>query len=94
MAERDTFVEVRKVIGRNPGKTPIFGMPSTFDSLLEAGPSQQYGALQHFFKICLSREKDPNVLVEIEKLLHRPDRELQDSAVNSLQNKIWVKKCR
>ena len=37
--KRDTFFEAHEVIGRNPGKTPIFGMPSTFDSLLEAGPS-------------------------------------------------------
>ena len=30
-------------------------------------------------------EKNLDALVEIEKLLHRPDRELQDSTVNSLQ---------
>ena len=37
--ERDTFLEAREVLGRNPGKTPIFCMPSAFDSSLEYGPS-------------------------------------------------------
>ena len=36
--KRDTFFEARKVLGRNHGKTPIFGMPPAFDSPLEAGP--------------------------------------------------------
>ena len=35
--ERDTFFEAHKALERNPGKTPIFGMPSAFDSSLEAG---------------------------------------------------------
>ena len=84
MTKRDTFFEAREALGRNPGKTPIFGMPSTFDSSLEVGTSQRYGTLQWFLEIFLSLEKDPNALVEIEKFLHRPYRELQDSAVNSL----------
>ena len=36
--ERDTFFKTREVLGINPGKTPIFGMPSAFYSSLEAGP--------------------------------------------------------
>ena len=38
--EKDTFFEAKDAIGRNPGKSPIYEMPSAFDSLLEAGPSQ------------------------------------------------------
>ena len=34
-----TFFEACETLGRNPGKTPIFGMPFDFDSSLEAGPS-------------------------------------------------------
>ena len=44
--KRETFFEAREALGRNPGKTPIFGMPSAFDSSLEAGPSWKYGTLQ------------------------------------------------
>ena len=29
-----------EALGRNPGKTPIFGMPSDFYSSLEDGPSR------------------------------------------------------
>ena len=87
MTGRDTFFEAREVLGRNPGKTPIFGMPSAFDSSLKAGTLLQYGTLQKLFEICLSLEIDPDSLVEIEKLLHHQDRELQDSAVNYLQKK-------
>ena len=82
------------MLGINPGKTPIFGMPFAFDSSLEVGPSRQYGTLQKFFKSCLSLERDPDSLVEIEKLLHHQDRELQDSAVNYLDKKKMGKEMR
>ena len=85
--ERETFFEAHEVLGRNPGKTPIFGMPYAFDSLLDVGPSRKYGTLQKFFENFLSLEKYPDALVEIKKLLHYLDSELQDSAVNSLQKK-------
>ena len=87
VTERDTYFEAREAIGRNPGKTPIFGMPSTFDSSLEAGPSQQYGTLKQLFESCLSLEKYLDALVEIKKLMRRTDIELQDSTMNSLQKK-------
>ena len=45
MTKRDTFFEARQALGRNLGKTPIFGMPSAFDSSLEVGPSQ-HGTLK------------------------------------------------
>ena len=45
MTKRDTFFEARDAIGRNPGKTPIFGMPSTFDYSLKVGPSWKHGDL-------------------------------------------------
>ena len=37
--EKETFFEAHEALGRNPGKTPIFGMPYAFDSSLEAGLS-------------------------------------------------------
>ena len=46
VTERDTFFEAYEALGRNPGKTPIFGMPSDFDSSLEVGASRNYGTLQ------------------------------------------------
>ena len=58
------------MLGRNLGKTLIFGMPYPFDSSLEAGPSWPYGTLQQFFESCLSLARDLDALVEIEKLLH------------------------
>ena len=85
--ERDAFFEAREVLGRNIGKTPVLGMPSAFDSSLEAGPLRQYVTLQQFFESCLSLEKYPDALVEIEKLLHHLDRELQESPVNYLHKK-------
>ena len=62
-------------------------MPSAFEYSLEDGPSWKYGTLKYLFESFLSLEKYLNALVEIEMLLHRPVRELQDSAVNSLQKK-------
>ena len=59
-------------------------MPSAFDSSLEAGPSWQYGTLQNLFESFLSMKRDPDALVEVDKLLHHPDRKLQDFAMNSL----------
>ena len=94
VTEKDTFFEPREALGINPSKTPIFGMPSAFDSSLEVGPSWQYGTLQQFFESCLSLARDLDALVEIKKLLHRPDRELQDFAVNSLQKKKTGKEMR
>ena len=47
--KRDTSFEVHEALGRNPSKTPIFVMPSAFDSSLEAGPSWNHGTLQQFF---------------------------------------------
>ena len=32
MTKRDTFFEACEVLARNPGKTPIFGIPFAFDS--------------------------------------------------------------
>ena len=74
--ERDTFSEAHEVLRRNPGKTPIFGMPSSFESSLEVGPLQQYGTVQHFFEICLSLPRDPYSLVDMEKLLNHLERYL------------------
>ena len=48
--KRDTFFEPHEVLGRNPGRTPIFGMPDGFDSSLEFGPSLHYGTLQPLFE--------------------------------------------
>ena len=38
-AEKDTFFEACDAIGRHLGKLPIYDMPTTLDSTLEAGPS-------------------------------------------------------
>ena len=89
--KRETLFEAREALGRNPGKTPIFGMPSAFSSSLEARPSQKYGTFQQFFESFLSLERDPNALFEIKKLLHHLDGELQDSAGNYLQKKKTCK---
>ena len=82
-----TFFESRDVIGRNLCKSPVYETPSTFDSSLEAGPLQQHGTLQIFFQFFLSLERDPDALIEIETLLHRPTKGQKDSAVNSLHKK-------
>ena len=62
-------------------------MPTTFDSTLEVGPSRHHGTLHNFFESYLSLERDPDTLTEIENILHRPDKERKDSAVNSLHKK-------
>ena len=85
--KRNTFFEAHEALGRNSGKTPIFGMPSAFDSSLEDGPSWKYGTLQKKIESFLSLEKYLDALVEIDKLLHHLDRELQESPVNSLHKK-------
>ena len=38
--EKETFFEARDVIGRNTGKSHVYEIPSTFDFLLEVGPSR------------------------------------------------------
>ena len=75
------------MIGRNVGKSPIYEIPSSFDSLLEAGPSQKHGTLQNFFEHCSSLTKDSNALVELENMLHQPGKERKDSMVNSFHKK-------
>ena len=82
------------MIRRNLGKSPVYEMPSTFDSSLEAGPSRQHGTLRHFFESFLSLERDPDALAEIENLLHRPSKEQKDSVVNSLHKKNTGKEMR
>ena len=39
------------------------------------------------FESCLSLERDPNALAEIEKFLHYPGKEQKDSSVNFLHKK-------
>ena len=56
--ERDIFFKVWDVIERNLGKSPIYEIPSAFDSSLEAGPSRQHGTLQHFFESYVSLARD------------------------------------
>ena len=36
--EKDTFLEVKQEVGRNPSKLQIIDMPSSFDPSVEAGP--------------------------------------------------------
>ena len=79
---------------RNPGKLPIVDMPFAFDPSLEARPSWKYGTLLKFFERCLSLTKDSNSLVELEVLLHLPDKTVKDSAVNSLQKRKTDKEMR
>ena len=38
--EKDTFFEVKHVIGRNLCKMPIIDMPFAFDPSIEVGPSR------------------------------------------------------
>ena len=94
VTKKDTFFESKQVIGRNPGKLPIIDMPSAFDPSVEAGPSQQYGTLCKFFESCLSLERDSDALVELETLLHLPDKTIKDSTVNSLQKRKTGKEMR
>ena len=75
------------MIGRNPGKSHVYEIHSTFDYSLEEGPSWKYGTLQYFFEIFLSLERDPDSLAEIESMLHRLGKEQKDSAMNSLHKK-------
>ena len=75
------------MIRRNLGKFPVYEIPSTFDLSIEAGPSWQHGTLHQFFEKFLALAWDPEALVEYERLLYRSDKELKDSAVNSLQQK-------
>ena len=79
------------MIGRNIGKSPVYEMPSAFDSSLEAGPSRQLGTLQHIFESCLSLERDLDALAEIENLLRHSGKEF---AVNSLRKKKTGKEMR
>ena len=62
-------------------------MPSAFDPSVEAGPSWQHGTLRKSFESCLSVARDLDALVELETLLHRPDKTVKDSNVNSLQKR-------
>ena len=57
------------MIGRNPGKTPIVGMPSAFDFFLEVGPLQKHGTLQQLLNIFVSLKIYLDALVDIEKFL-------------------------
>ena len=92
-AKWDTFFKSRDVIRRNPIKSPIFEMPSAFDSSLEAKPSRQHGTLQNFFESCLSLEKYPNALADIENLLHQLGKEQKEFLVSSLHKKKTEKIC-
>ena len=47
-----------------------------------------------FFESCLSLEKDPDVLVEIASLLHRPEKGRREYSVNSLHKKKMGKEMR
>ena len=69
---------------RNYGKLPLYKIPTTFESTLEAQPSRQYGTLQHFFESCLSLSNDHKALVNIEKFLYHWNKMLKDFVVNSL----------
>ena len=92
--EKDTFFEAKHAIERNPCKLPIIEMSSSFDPSVEVGPSRQDGTLQQFFESCLLLARDPEALVDIEKLLYHWDKTLKDSTVNSLQKKNTCKEMR
>ena len=92
--EKDTFFEEKQAIGRNLGKLPIVDMPSAFDPSVEVGPSRQHGTLCNFFERCLSLVRESNALVELETLLHHPDKALKDSAINYLQKRKTRKEMR
>ena len=91
---KDTFFEAKHAIGRNPSRLPIIDMPSVFDPSIEVGPSRQHGTLQQFFESCLSLERDPKALVELETLLYHQVKTLKYSVVNSLQKRKTCKKMR
>ena len=69
-------------------------MPFAFDPSVEVGPSWQHGTLRIFFEIFLSLEREYNALVELETLLHHPDKTVKDSTVNSLQKRMTGKEIR
>ena len=94
VTEKYTFFDARNEIGRNLGKLPIVDMPFAFDPSIEAGPSRKHGTLQQFFESCLLLARDPEALIEIEKLLYHRDKALKDSAVNSLQKRKTGKEMR
>ena len=85
--KKDTFFCAKNAIERNPGKLPIVDMPFAFDPFVETIPSRQHGTLRKFFKSCLSLARDSDALVDLETLLHHPDKTVKDSAMNSL--KTW-----
>ena len=74
--EKDTFFEAKHAIKRNLVKLPVIAMPSAFDPSVEVGPSRQHGTLQQFFESCLLLARDPEALVEIEKILYHQDKTL------------------
>ena len=84
MTEKENFFGAKNAIGRNLGKLPIIDMPSTFEPSVKAGPSRHHGTLHKFFESCLSLVRDSDALVELETLLHRPDKTVKDFVVNSL----------
>ena len=92
--EKYIFFETKHAIGRNPSRLPIIDMPSVFDPSIEVGPSRQHGTLQQFFESCLSLERDPKALVELETLLYHQVKTLKYSVVNSLQKRKTGKEMR
>ena len=82
--EKQTFLQAKHAIKRNPGKFPIVEMPSAFGPSVDAGPSRQHGTLQQFFESYMSLVRDFEALKEIEKLLCQRNQMQKDSAVNSL----------
>ena len=85
--KKENFFETWDVIERNLGKSPVYKMPSTFDLSSEVGPSWKHGTLQQFLEKFLALTQDPEDLVEMERLLYLPGKDLKDSIVNSLQKK-------
>ena len=69
------------------GKLPIYEMPPTFHSTLVAGQSWKVGTLQNFLESCMSLEKDPDALAEIESMLYRQEKGRHDYTMNSLHKK-------
>ena len=82
------------MIRRNPGKSHVYEIPSTFYSSLEAGPLQQHGTLQNFFEICLSLAIYPDALIKIENMLHRSSKERKESIVKYFHKKKMGKEMR
>ena len=85
--DSDTFFEEHDAIRKDPGKLHVYEIPTNFYSTLVVGPSRQHGTLQNFFEICLSLEKYPDALIEIENLLHRSAKGRKDFVVNSLHKR-------